>query len=127
MDKVILSILSEKVGSDVPYKTHMIGGMLLVHKTMIRHFRLEVEGEELSEKQVQMLFDWSNSYLKKLDEYKSRFYPTHLNVAHIFKGYCDELKKLKGKSRAFLERDMRRTITEGTLASIAKAKEKGDL
>lgn len=127
MDKVILSILSQKTGEDSPDETHIVSKMLLAQARLVSHFLTEVEDKRMSNKRVKMLFDWSNGYLKKLDEYKDRFYATHLNVRHSFRILYGETKKLKHKSRAFLERDIRAAISASSMAAMSKMKREGKL
>jgi len=121
MDKVIINILSQKSGKDEPFTTqHSIGRMVFNHTQVVSDFVHEVKRGEMSMKQVKMLFEWSVSYAKRLEDCKSRFYPKHPNVKPRFLRYLNEVKALRGACRKVLERDLRHGVSQMALKLLDK-------
>ncbi len=118
MDKVLISILSQKTGNHGYCGT--VNALLGNHLTLVNHHLWGVKDKTLSHKRVRMLFTWSNAHLKELDLCKARFYPNHHLVKQLFEQYHAATKSLKHKSRSFIEKSMRHAISSATVDRMSK-------
>ena len=121
MDKVIINILSQRSGKDDPFTTqHSVGRTIFNHTQVVSDFVHEVKRGGMSMKQVKMLFEWSVSYAKKLEDCKGSFYPKHPNVKPRFLLYLNQVKALRGACRREWERDLRHGVSQMALKLLDK-------